>query len=58
MFSSVHQFIGSDTKIDFHADFIRKSGGYAEKAIRLGTTFLRQLNNRITSEGIRYGKKK
>jgi len=35
--------MGSDTKIDFYADIIRKSG-YAEKAIYSGTAFLRQLN--------------
>jgi hypothetical protein len=28
--------MGSDTKIDFYADIIKKSGGYAEKAIRSG----------------------
>jgi hypothetical protein len=49
--------MGSDTKIDFYADIIRKSG-YAEKAICSGTAFLRQLNNQITGEGIGYGKKK
>jgi hypothetical protein len=49
--------MGSDTKIDFYADIIRKSG-YAEKAICSGTAFLRQLNNQITGEGKRYGKKK
>jgi len=54
---SLDKIMGSDTKIDFYADIIRKSG-YAEKAICSGTAFLRQLNNQITGEGIGYGKKK
>ena len=39
----IYEFMGSDTKIDFYADIIRKSG-YAEKAICSGTAFFRQLN--------------
>lgn len=50
--------MGSDTKIDFCTGPLKKYGEYTEKAARSETDFLRQLNNRITSEGIRYGKKK